>query len=125
MGKDYKKSFIFILSFFTLIILYKYSVDETKFYIPEIKKTYSGRIIDKYYSHSPHLQILAKTNTIDIFNVSDTLMKIAKVGDSIYKPPNVNHIILYKNGREFKLEYMFIPFSVIESKYWPKELDYK
>jgi|SRR5580692_3974133 hypothetical protein len=125
MTKDHKKGLIFLLLFLTGIILYKFSVDETRFYIPEIKKTYSGRIIDRYYSHSPHLTILTKMSTIEVFNVSDTLMKLVKIGDSIYKPTNVNHVILYSKEGEIKLEYMFIPYSVIHSKHWPSELEYK
>ncbi|HEY1872063.1 MAG TPA: hypothetical protein VGG71_13460 [Chitinophagaceae bacterium] len=100
-------------------------MDETRFYIPEIKKTFHGKIVDKYYTKSPHLKISTTTETEDIFNVSDTLMSVSKIGDSIYKLENENYVILLSRGSHFKLEYMFIPPSVLHSHRWPKELKAK
>ena len=110
-----------LILFVWFLVWYTWSLgDESKFYIPEVGKTFSGRIIEKYYSHSPHIKIETSSGeVIDIWNVSDSLMKISRVGDSVYKFPNKDSIILYqKDNSPQKLEYMFIPSEVLRSKNW-------
>ena len=109
--------FLIVLS---LVILNKFGY-EVRPYIREIKKAFSGVVIKKYYLKVWHMNVKTSLEIVDITSVSDTLIDIANVGDSIYKPKNRNYVILFnKNGRQ-KLKFMFIPISVTSSKYWPKE----
>ena len=96
--------------------------DRTRFYIPEIKKTFSGTIIDKYQTKSFHLKMNTNLGIVDIFNVEDSLWKVSKVGDSLYKIMNENQVVLSSSGKKYRLKYMFVPPEVLQNKNWPKDL---
>ena len=55
-------------------------------YIKEdIKKEYKGVIIEKYYSKATHLKIKINKETLDISGLSEKMIVLSEVGDSIIK----------------------------------------
>jgi hypothetical protein len=116
------RSIAIALILFGVIYLLANSANSPGPYIRDIKKGYIGVITRKYFLHSTHIEIkTAEGEDLDITPLSDTLVKISAVGDSIEKIPNVDYVILNKGGIKQKLLYMHIPDNVRNDNRWPKE----
>lgn len=78
---------------------------EHEIYKLEVK----GRLVDKYFSKSPHLKFYTGKDTIEPNGVyKEELVESIEIGDSLYKPSFNDSCFIYKkNGLVLKVLYNY------------------
>jgi hypothetical protein len=114
------------LGIFILIIIGLYFFkflfgNDPHIYIDDIRKSYSGSIVNKYTDRVQHLKVKVNSDILDPWPLTDSLWNFATIGDSIEKLPNDNYVYLFKNGRKIKIQYLYIDENYYNDFRWPKE----
>lgn len=113
---------IFAGLFFSLVTVIIYFSNAPRRYINKINSAYKGIITEKYFKKVVHYKIKTINNEdLDIALLSDSLDAESAVGDSIEKIPNDNYVILTRNGRHLKIQYIYIPNSIRNDSRWPEK----
>jgi hypothetical protein len=97
----------------------------TRFYVTYIRQSYNGRIIERYVEHTSIIKIRSSNEIIRISEIADDFWNIAKVGDSVSKPQNMNYVYLFKKDTVLRLHYLWVPLDVLNSGAWPPDLKYE
>ena len=116
-----KKS-LFVITFLFFLSFIIYFGKSPRKYIEEIRSSYNGIIIEKFYSRATHIKI--KTNKgkiIDVALLSKDLIENSSVGDSIEKIPNDNYVIIKRGQKKYKVLYLYISKSIANDRRWPME----
>ncbi|MDB5258723.1 MAG: hypothetical protein JWM14_3418 [Chitinophagaceae bacterium] len=117
---------LFIVTGITLVVFLwitkgKFNVNQ---YIRDIRSGYAGKIVDIYEAKTMILKI--QINESDEYKeegmLSNKLLSLAHVGDSIFKIPNENYVII-KNARGecHQVPFLYISSKIRNSRYWPKD----
>src|ERR1700730_18529087 len=95
------QSLLLSLSAFVIVILStKYFTNAPNLYIQEVKKGYKGKIVKKYSKKTSHLRIQTTSNEIiDVAMVTDSLINVSLLGDTIEKIQNHNYVLLNQKGK--------------------------
>lgn len=112
--------------FFLLLAVVAYFLswlgDDPKEYATQLRKGYTGVVIEKYYRKADHIKVRTDGGIIDLATMSLALSKSVHVGDSIKKPPRRNECVLLHDGKAVTMSYMFIPASSRNDSRWPNDL---
>jgi hypothetical protein len=65
---------VFLIESVTVIGLSRLLSTNLRFFIPEIKKSYSGRIIDKYNAKTSFLKTRKASEIVEAWNISNSLL---------------------------------------------------
>ncbi len=112
----------FLVAFVIVVWLLFYLGNLPGTYERLIRQAYSGEIVYKYVQKTTHIVIqTSEHDSIDVSMISDSLENSCKVGDSIEKLPDDDHVILTRDGIKIKSLYLYIPSVVRNDRRWPAE----
>ena len=69
-----------------------------------------------------NIEIRSLNEIIHIVDVAGDFWDISEVGDSLFKPKNLNFVYLFEKDTILKLPYLHVPISVLNSTKWPEDL---
>ena len=110
-------AFFYIITHFKNIAWFSY-VPEA---VAEIKGTFSGRITEITFTHTPEIIVKTSEKTVTIYGVDNSLFTNSRIGDSIYKIPNDDSVYLIRDNYNKKFKYQYITTQTYENPLWPRE----
>ncbi|NLT50713.1 MAG: hypothetical protein GXX85_07345 [Ignavibacteria bacterium] len=113
---------IFILFSIGFIFFLNWLANNPEQYIDDIKIGYKGKIVDKYYSRENHIKIKINNSELDISGLSDQLITLSNIGDTLIKYKNTNCCELIQKSRKLSLQYKHIPEDVLKRSEYLKKL---
>lgn len=113
---------IFILFFIGFIFSLNWLANNPEQYIDDIKIGYKGKIVDKYYSRENHIKIKINNSEFDISGLSDQLITLSNIGDTLIKYKNTNCCELIQKSQKLSLRYKHMPEDVLKRSEYLRNL---
>lgn len=94
------------------------SCDSSEYYVREIRRSYSGTLIDVYFLKVNHYVVATEIgDTLDLVGLTQNFEEYVNIGDVIDKPPNSNFVFV--DGQ--KIDYFFLDHYDSTRYDWPDE----